>query len=197
MKSFLRSLLSLALAGFVFLLPSVAWSQTASTSGFGVSRESVFWATFCIMTSVMVFAFLFLVMGLLRSSSWQLGDAISEEAGNQPDPLPAGVKPVLVASSSRLIALLGLFTILGTFLGFGYYFLYSAFAGSVRLEDMRSVIYYLFSGAVMFAPYLANQLREAFTSFGAAPQAGTQTPPIATQTVVQAPPFVMHGSGVG
>jgi hypothetical protein len=94
-----------------------------------------------------------------------LGDAVSEEAGNQSDPLPVDKKPVMVASSSRLIALLGLLTILVVFLGFGYYFLYSAFAGTLQSADMKSVIYYLFSGAVMFAPCLANQLREAFTAF--------------------------------
>jgi hypothetical protein len=35
---------------------------------------------------------------------------------------------------------------------------------------MSPVIYYLFSGAVMFAPYLANQLRDAFTSLGSSVQ---------------------------
>ena len=160
----------------VVLGPSLTWAQSAPTqvSSFGVSKESVFWATFVIMTAMLAFAFLFVAMGLLRSRDWQLGDAVSEEAGNQPDPLPAGVKPIMVASSSRFIALLGLLNILAVFLGFGFYFLYSAFAGTVHLEDMKSVIYYLFSGAVMFAPYLANQLRDALGSFGAVPQSVVQ-----------------------
>jgi hypothetical protein len=42
---------------------------------------------------------------LFKSPNWYLRDALSEEAG---EPLPAGQKPVLVASNSRLIALLGL-----------------------------------------------------------------------------------------
>jgi hypothetical protein len=83
------------------------------------------------MTAVLIFSFLFVVLGLLRSQNWFLGNAMSEEAGNQADLLPAGMKPLMVASSSRLIALLGLLNILGVFLGFGYYFLYSAFAGTV------------------------------------------------------------------
>jgi len=178
----------------VILGPSLACAQApGASSSFGVSKEAVFWATFWIMTAILAFAFLFVALGLLRSRDWQLGDAISEEAGNQPDPLPAGTKPIMVASSSRLIALLGLLNILGVFLGFGYYFLYSAFAGTVHLEDMKSVIYYLFSGAVMFAPYLANQLRDAFTSFGATPQIVGQAAPAVAQPV----PVLMRGIGVG
>ena len=178
----------------MLLLPSIGWSQTSTSStNFGVSKESVFWATFCIMTAVLVFAFLFVALGLLRSRDWQLGDAISEEAGNQPDPLPVGTKPIMVASSSRLIALLGLLNILGVFLGFGYYFLYAAFSGpgQVSLNDMKSVIYYLFSGAVMFAPYLANQLSGAFTSFGAAPKSVLAPAP------AQTAPVLVRGIGVG
>ena len=182
-------------SAIVLLLPSISWSQASTSASFGVSKESAFWATFCIMTAILVFAFMFVVLGLLRSRDWQLGDALSEEAGNQPDPLPAGTKPVMVASSSRLIALLGLLNILGVFLGFGFFFLYSAFAGTISSSDMmssmKSVIYYLFSGAVMFAPYLANQLRDAFTSFGAAPKSVSAPAPAPTT------PTLVRGMGVG
>lgn len=172
------------------------WAQPAPNPvpSFGVTKDTVFWATFWIMTGVLAFAFLFVSLGLLRSRDWQLGDALSEEAGNQPDPLPAGTKPIMVASSSRLIALIGLLNILGVFLGFGYFFLYTAFAGAtIQVSDMKSVIYYVFSGAVMFAPYLANQLRDAFTSFGAAPQ--SSAPPVPAQT--PAAPVLVRGIGVG
>lgn len=117
----------------------------------------------------------------------QAAQPVSEEAGNQPNPLPLGVKPVMVASSSRLIALVGLLNILGVFLGFGYYFLYPAFAqGSIDAGAMKGVIYYLFSGAVMFAPYLANQLQNAFSSFAGAPTAATSATPAATVAIVPA-----------
>ncbi len=198
MKSYAFRRVILPLLGAVFTMhPSTVWAQSANPApapAFGVSRDAVFWATFCIMTAILAFAFLFVAMGLLRSRDWQLGDALSEEAGNQPDPLPAGVKPIMVASSSRLIALFGLLTILGVFLGFGYYFLYAAFAGmKTELADMKSVVYYLFSGAVMFAPYLANQLRDAFSSFGASPQSSVSSTP--AQTV--AAPVLVRGIGVG
>ena len=181
------------------LSPVSVWAQqpgAPAPANFGVSRETVFWAAFCIMTAILGFAFVFTVVGLLRSQNWFLGDALSEEAGNQPDPLPPGVKPVMVASSSRLMALLGLLNILGVFLGFGYYFLYAAFAGTVNLTDMKSVIYYLCSGAVMFAPYLANQVRSAFSSFGGAvavPQTVVQT----IQPVAPPAPVLVRGNAVG
>jgi hypothetical protein len=162
-----RWLVSLFLGCVVLAAPSAAVAIQAGgvQAGFDVKKDSVFWSAFWIMTVLLFLLFLFTALGLLRSRDWQLGDAVSEEAGNQPNPLPVDKKPVMVASSSRLIALLGLLTILVVFLGFGYYFLYSAFAGTLQSADMKSVIYYLFSGAVMFAPYLANQLREAFTAF--------------------------------
>ena len=192
MKIRIRPALTLLVG--VLLSPAVAWAQPAPAN-FGVSKETVFWAAFVIMTLTLGFAFVFTVVGLLRSQNWFLGDALSEEADNQPNPLPPGVKPIMVASSSRLMALLGLLNILGVFLGFGYYFLYSAFAGTVNLADMKSVIYYLFSGAVMFAPYLANQLQSAFSSFGGAvvPQTIVQ----AIQPVVQPSPVLVRGNAVG
>jgi hypothetical protein len=71
------------------------------------------------------------------------------------------------------MALLGLLNILGVFLGFGYYFLYAA-----------------------FAPYLANQLQSAFSSFGGAvavPQTVVQT----IQPVVPPAPVLVRGNAVG
>jgi hypothetical protein len=131
----------------------------------GVSSASVFWAAFVVMTVLMLMLFLIVAAGLARSTDWHLGDAASEEAGNQPSTLPVGTKPVMVASASRLIALLGLLAILAIFVGFGYYFLYAAFAHELETTNVKPVVYFLFSGATMFAPYLANQLQSAFSAF--------------------------------
>jgi hypothetical protein len=83
---------------------------------------------------------------------------------------------------------------LGDLHGFGYYFLYSAFAGTVSLTDMRSVIYYLFSGSVMFAPYLAKQLQSArfVGAVAAAPQTVQIVQPAATPALV-----LVRSSAVG
>ena len=115
--------------------------------------------------SLLLLLILFAIMVGLRSSpTWSLGDAVSEEAGNQPNPLPAGQKPILVASSSRLIALLGLMVILVIYLGFGYCALWRCFMSQQMLE-IRGLLSFLFGGASMFAPYMVNQLKEAFSSF--------------------------------
>jgi hypothetical protein len=102
----------------------------------------------------------------------------------------------MVTNSSRLIVLLGLLNILAVFLGFGYYFFCSAFASTVSREDMRSVIYYLFSGVVMFAPYLANQLWDAFTSLGSSAQPTTQVVQPAQATTAPVVP-IARGVCVG
>jgi hypothetical protein len=193
------------LMSLIVLSSSLLWAQAQqqppAPANFGVSKEAVFWVTFSIMTLLLVFACGFVTVGLLRSPTWNLGDAVSEEAGNQPNPLPAGVKPIMVASSSRLLALLGLLNILAVFLGFGYYFLYTAFStGQVKIEDMKGVISYLFSGAVMFAPYLANQLQTAFSSFfSGVPQAAAA--PVVQGTLgtppAQPAPVVVRGVAVG
>src|SRR5271169_886657 len=101
---------------------------------------SVIWAAFILTMLLILLLFLMVAVGLLRSKDWHLGDAVSEEAGNQPSTLPVGTKPVMVASSSRLIALLGLLVILVMFLGFGYYFLYAAFTCNLETGNVKQVV---------------------------------------------------------
>jgi len=63
----------------VLLSPVALWAQQPggpAPADFGVSKETVFWAAFCIMTAILGFAFVFTVVGLLRSQSWFLGDAL-------------------------------------------------------------------------------------------------------------------------
>ena len=131
-----------------------------------------FWIIVALITGLGMFLLLFLVGGLKGSSTWSLADALSEEAGDQPNPLPAGVKPIMVASSSRLIAFLGLSVILCLYVGFGYVYLWDRFFRPDATLDAKNLLAFLFGGATMFAPYLANQLSSAFSSY--APQ---QSPP--------------------
>jgi hypothetical protein len=169
MKSFVaRGTLGVFLT-FVTLFITVANASADQTAEggvtFSVAPGSVFWAAFVIMTFLLLMLFLIVAMGLVRSTDWHLGDAASEEAGNQPSTLPVGTKPLMVASASRLIALLGLLVIMVIFLGFGYYLLYAAFASKLETTNVKPIVYFLFSGATMFAPYLANQLQSAFSAF--------------------------------
>ncbi len=124
-----------------------------------------FWILIGLITGLLACVLLALVGGLRQAAAWSIGDALSEEAGNQPNPLPAGQKPIMVASSSRLIAFLGLSVILILYLGFGYIIVWDHFFSPNRTIDAKTLLTFLFGGATMFAPYLANQLREAFSSF--------------------------------
>jgi hypothetical protein len=69
----------------------------------------------------------------------------------------------MVASSSRLIALVGLIGILSVLIGIGYNLVWSLFV-SGKVPDLKGIGQFLFGMALIFAPYLANQAREAFSS---------------------------------
>lgn len=152
-----------------------------------------FWAITGLVTVLLGILFLGVIGTLRKSPAWSLADALSEEAAGQPDPLPAGQKPVMVASSSRLIALSGLLVILSLYLGFGYAALWDHFFDQGHSFDIKSILGFLFGGATLFAPYLANQLTTAFGAFtGSVQQASTPSPvgggqPTPAQVIVQAP----------
>ena len=90
---------------------------------------------------------------------WSLGDALSEEAALPPGSAAQDVK--MVASSSRLIALVGLVGILTIVVGVGWAVMWRLFVYGAA-PDLAKVQNFLFGSACLFAPYLANQLRGIF-----------------------------------
>ena len=105
------------------------------------------------------------------ASSWSLSDALSEEADLSVDQagLPYTVngavvkKTVLVASTSRLIALVGMFAIVSLFIGFGFLELW-AFAKTGMLFAASDILKFLLGGTTLFAPYLVNKFASVFSS---------------------------------
>jgi hypothetical protein len=111
----------------------------------------------------------------LSDTTWSLSDALSEEVeitfeqdenGVKTPKFDDNLKPVMVtelrASSSRLIALMGLIAIMMMFIGFGVFILYSfAFGDGVPagLDDVRN---FLLVGMTMFAPYVVNKFASVF-----------------------------------
>jgi hypothetical protein len=97
---------------------------------------------------------------------WSLTAALSEEI--EITTLDANGVPQKttqpVASASRLMAFLGLIGILGMFLGTGFYTLWALFKGG-RLPELEKIGRFLAVGAVIFAPYVANQLKGIFSPF--------------------------------
>lgn len=120
------------------------------------------------------------IRGALKPTSWSLAESLSEEV---PVPVyketidPNGVKtrelvydkegkPVLIpelkASTSRVIALMGLVAILFLFIGFGVFALFS-FGSVGRLPpSMSEVVKFLVAGLTLFAPYFVNKFASLF-----------------------------------
>lgn len=89
----------------------------------------------------------------LKQSSWTLKDALTE-----PSVAPAGEPPPIgAASSSRLIALLGMVVILILFVGVGLVAVWQ-FAENDKVDLSQFQSYFL-AGASLFVPYIFNQVR--------------------------------------
>ena len=118
---------------------------------------------------------LLLVKQALSGTKWSLSDALSEEtditATNPQNGAPAldsGGKPMQItelrASSSRLIALMGMIFILIMYLGFGTFTLYG-FAKTGKVPgSIDTIIKFLVSGLTLFAPYVVNKFSSIFQS---------------------------------
>jgi hypothetical protein len=113
-----------------------------------------------------------LINSALGKNNWSLANAVSEEVNlplkdaNGAVVMVNGVvvlAPTLVASTSRLIALYGLFAILLLYLGFGAFVLYDVGAGQPVPADLGKVQNFLVSGLTLFAPYLVNQFAGVFS----------------------------------
>ncbi len=105
-----------------------------------------------------------ILLGLIvawANGSWSLGTALSEEAAVQPKEVSSLADVIMVGSTSRLIALVGLLGILTIVLGVGYSVVWNLFVAG-KSPDLAYVKSFLFGAASLFAPYLANQVRAAF-----------------------------------
>lgn len=112
----------------------------------------------------------------LAGSRWSLADALSEEVditfeqadadGVKTPKFDDSGKPIMVtelrASSSRVIAFMGLIVIMMMFLGFGVFILYSFATGGGMPAGLDQVYKFLFAGLTMFAPYLVNKFASVF-----------------------------------
>lgn len=99
------------------------------------------------------------VFSLLKTQGWSLAEALSEPSP-PPDPAaPAIMPPVLFASSSRLIAFVGMVIIAIIFIGTGYYAIYALFHDPLNISsNLKSVSRFLMFGGTLFAPYVFNKI---------------------------------------
>lgn len=136
---------------------------------------------------IVFFGTLFTILAVRKSlpANWSLADALAEDvpmpvrketttkgqngAGDivVDEPLyDKDGKPVLApemhASSSRLIALMGMIVILLMFVGFGVFALYGFGRNGAMPDGIGGVVQYLVAGMTLFAPYVVNKFSALF-----------------------------------
>lgn len=123
------------------------------------------------------------IVKALLPTTWSLADALSETvsmpaytdavAATATAPAsPRALKldndgkavliPEMHASSSRVIAMMGMMAILFLFLGFGVFAIFEFGATGKVPATMNLVVTFLTSGLTLFAPYLVNQFASVF-----------------------------------
>ncbi|WP_395286878.1 hypothetical protein [Klebsiella quasipneumoniae] len=100
------------------------------------------------------------VFSLLKTQGWSLAEALSEPSPPPDTAAPAViVPPVPFASSSRLIAFVGMVIIAIIFVDTGYYVIYALFYDSLKISsNLKSVSHFLMFGGTLFAPYIFNKI---------------------------------------
>ena len=117
---------------------------------------------------------------LLQAPNWSLADALSEPtdlpvytettdaAGHITRSLQLGadgqplLAPQMRASSSRVIALMGMVAILFLFIGFGALALFGLGSTGQVPAQMDRVVNFLVAGMTLFAPYVVNKFSALF-----------------------------------
>jgi hypothetical protein len=179
----IQAVLIAALAG---VASAAAGAEAAASAASAASMPAAAWVAadprFIYAVVVVVLGAsvvsLLLIRSALTVSVWSFSDALSEPTevtATEPDAngvlrikLDADGKPLMVtkmlASSSRVLALMGAVVILLMFLGFGSVALFS-FASTGELPaSMDRVVNYLLAGMTLFAPYVVNKFSGIFTS---------------------------------
>jgi hypothetical protein len=142
---------------------SVPRPQSTVEQGMGEFR----WV-FGLMTSALVLIaglLTFALVNISRKKMWSLSDALSEESSVQPSAAEIRGKAnvILFASTSRLIALVGLLAAVPTVIGVGYAIAWNLIVNGY-CPDLGGVRALLIGISLTFAPYLANQVRSIFDS---------------------------------
>ncbi len=151
-------------------IPAHAQDQAAAGVKYVPLSEPLAYAILAVIYIVVFVAVIGVINALARKSStapgergWRLSDALSEE-GEITGP-GGGKQTVMLASTSRLIALLGMIVIMALFLGVGTIVIWElAQAGTAPFLD--GVLKYFLAGAGLFIPYSVNQIRSGFESIG-------------------------------
>ena len=138
------------------------------------------WFIYGVIIAVFLGAILALLItkAALSKTTWSLSDALSEDVevsdttkdanGVKQPRLDATGKAVpvtiMVASSSRFIAFVGIIVILMMFLGFGTFALYGVAKTGKMPDSTDTIVKFLVAGMTLFAPYVVNKFSAMFQS---------------------------------
>lgn len=155
------TLIALILVGLViFVVVRITQKYPAMTVQ-ETQRLYSFWAVFTVMTLLVFTLAIAVAAGLMWPKTFSLSDALSAPSPVQPKiDKPADV--LLLGSTSRLIAFIGLLGILCLALGVGYSVVYDIIVQN-EAPQLTQVSWFLGAMASLFAPYLASQVKEAVT----------------------------------
>ena len=126
------------------------------------AEVKAFQKIFRVMNHVLLSLFIALALGLLVAmfKGWSVGDALAEESSEQPAVIKDRSSVVMVASASRIVAVVGLFGILALIIGIGYSIVWNLTVCGTAPE-LSGIKGFLVAIVALFTPYLANQIREA------------------------------------
>lgn len=165
---------------------AVAASAASGALGSAWAAPHGFWVVAVpAVTLVAAMMTLLSIRTALLKSNWSLADALSEEtqvsyhvetttrdaAGVQVTVRDVAKdkdgKPVTItelrASSSRVIALMGMMVIVFLFTGFGIFAMFSFGVTGALPDSLETVIKFLASGMTLFAPYVVNKFASLFS----------------------------------
>jgi hypothetical protein len=152
-------LFALILIGVVVFVVLRLTQNSSSTSVPSVEQIYTFWAVFAVMTLLVFGVALAIVVGLIWPKTFSLSDALSSPSPVQPK-IEKPEDVLILGSTSRLIAFVGLLGILCLALGVGYSIVYDIIIRD-HPPQLTQVSWFLGAMASLFAPYLANQVKEA------------------------------------
>ena len=166
-----KPILKAALAVACAAASSPLRAADAGKSPAGNDNPAVFIAAYALMAMYVIGGSIWVVVTLRRSATWSLGGALSDNGS---------------PSSSRLIALLGALMTMGVLSGIGCYAIWSLVTTGT-LPPLTSAMAFAGGGATLFAPYLANQVKDGMSAVaGSAPASSVNPPSVANgiQTTV-------------
>lgn len=158
-------------------VPLVALPATAFAQGAWTPPPD--WFTYSVIGIVVVGAIVSMLLvraALTATKTWSLSDALSEETevssivDGKPQINTATNEPITVvlmmASTSRLIAFMGMLVLILMFVGFGSFALYGFAVSGTLPASMDQVGKFLLAGMTLFAPYAVNKFASMFESLG-------------------------------